>query len=59
MMESQGSVGFSIAHDEPPPWDATRFTADCRRAVSGPGLRTFLNIADHWEFSGSERRPIL
>lgn len=37
----------------------TQFTPEHRRRLSGPGLRTFLNIADHWQLSEAERLRVL
>lgn len=39
--------------------DASRFAADNRRRLSGPGLRSFLAIADLWELNEDQRRLIL
>ena len=38
---------------------ADRFGPLARARLSGPGLRTFLNIADRWDLSQTERRLIL
>ena len=39
--------------------DPRRFSAQNRRRLSGPGLRTFLAIADLWGLNEEERRLIL
>jgi Protein of unknown function (DUF2384) len=39
--------------------DPNAFTPDVRRRVSGPGLRTFLAIADLWGLDEGQRRAIL
>jgi Protein of unknown function (DUF2384) len=39
--------------------DASRFTPTNRRRLSGPGLRTFLAIADLWGLSEEQRRLVL
>jgi hypothetical protein len=39
--------------------DPDRFRAETRRKLSGPGLRTFLNIAGSWQLSEAERLRIL
>lgn len=39
--------------------ESHRFTPENRRRLSGPGLRTFLSIADLWELSENERLAIL
>lgn len=39
--------------------DPRRFSAASRRRLSGPGLRTFLTIADLWGLNEEERRLIL
>jgi hypothetical protein len=39
--------------------DAGRFHPSRRRLLSGPGLRTFLGIADEWQLSEAERLLIL
>ena len=43
----------------PPILDASRFAAPVRRRLSGPGLRTFLAIADLWGLTESERLLVL
>jgi uncharacterized protein (DUF2384 family) len=43
----------------PPIVDASRFQPRRRRQLSGPGLRTFLNIADEWQLSEQERLRVL
>jgi hypothetical protein len=45
--------------DGPPVLDVSRFQPAKRRQLSGPGLRTFLNIAEQWQLSEAERRLIL
>jgi Protein of unknown function (DUF2384) len=37
----------------------SRFEPPRRHKLSGPGLRTFLNIADEWRLSEQERRLVL
>lgn len=39
--------------------DPDRFSPQNRRRLSGPGLRTFLAIADLWKLNEEERRLIL
>jgi uncharacterized protein (DUF2384 family) len=39
--------------------DAARFTPTNRRRLSGPGLRTFLAIAELWGLSEEQRRLVL
>jgi hypothetical protein len=39
--------------------DASSFQPGRRRQLSGPGLRTFLNIADEWQLSELERLRVL
>ena len=39
--------------------NSSRFRPNRRRQVSGPGLRTFLNIADEWGLSEQERLQVL
>jgi uncharacterized protein (DUF2384 family) len=39
--------------------DVSRFEPTRRQQLSGPGLRTFLNIADEWRLSEQERLRIL
>ena len=39
--------------------DASRFTPTNRRRLSGPGLRTFLAIADLWGLTEEQRRLVL
>src|SRR5664279_2720687 len=45
--------------DGPRMLDADRFRPIRRRQLSGPGLRTFLNIAEEWQLSEPERLRIL
>jgi uncharacterized protein (DUF2384 family) len=51
------------ASPEPPPGprslDLSRFEPTRRHQLSGPGLRTFLNIADEWRLSEQERLRVL
>jgi hypothetical protein len=39
--------------------DQIRFAPANRKRLSGPGLRTFLNIADRWSLTHDQRRLIL
>ncbi|HEY0420313.1 MAG TPA: antitoxin Xre-like helix-turn-helix domain-containing protein, partial [Acetobacteraceae bacterium] len=39
--------------------DAGHFSGENRRRLSGPGMRTFLNIADLWGLSEAERLRVL
>lgn len=39
--------------------DASRFEPFRRKQLSGPGLRTFLNIANEWRLSEAERLRLL
>lgn len=41
------------------PTDAARFGSAERRRVSGPGLRTFLAVADLWRMTEEERLRVL
>jgi hypothetical protein len=43
----------------PPILDVSRFERTRRHQLSGPGLRTFLNIADKWRLSEQERLRVL
>ncbi|MGH6947770.1 MAG: MbcA/ParS/Xre antitoxin family protein [Kiloniellales bacterium] len=43
----------------PPMLDAGRFSQENRRRLSGPGLRTFLDIAGLWGLSEAERLMVL
>ena len=43
----------------PPHLSSDRFQPANRRRLSGPGLRTFLTIADLWDLSEDQRRLIL
>lgn len=43
----------------PPSLDISRFERSRRYQLSGPGLRTFLNIADEWRLSEQERLRVL
>ncbi len=43
----------------PPLLDRTRFAAANRRALSGPGLRTFVAIADRWSLTEADRILVL
>jgi len=43
----------------PPILDASRFATPNRRRLSGPGLRTFLTIADLWGLMEGERLLVL
>src|SRR3954470_15988400 len=38
---------------------ADRQSPDVRRRLSGPGIRTFFNIAAAWQLSGDEQRGLL
>lgn len=39
--------------------DVSRLQPTKRRQLSGPGLRTFLNIAEQWRLTETERRLVL
>lgn len=41
------------------PLDRERFSPENRRRLSGPGLRTFLALAERWRLSETERLAIL
>jgi hypothetical protein len=45
--------------DRPRMLDPHRFQPSRRRQLSGPGLRTFLNVAEEWQLSEPERLRIL
>lgn len=53
-IQSQADVAAS-----PPILEASRFAAPARRRLSGPGLRTFLAIADLWGLTESQRLLVL
>lgn len=48
-----------MSKQAPPQVDAERFAPANRRRLSGPGLRTFLNIAKLWSLSEHEQRVVL
>lgn len=48
-----------MSKQAPPQVDAERFAPVNRRRLSGPGLRTFLNIVDLWNLDENQRRRIL
>ena len=54
-----GSRGGVLVGDYPPVLDPDRFSSASRRRLSGPGLRTFVRIADLWRLSDEERRAVL
>src|ERR1700684_3811873 len=43
----------------PPVLDPGRFSPESRKRLSGPGMRTFLAIADLWGLTEEQRRLIL
>lgn len=45
--------------DASPQLDSDRFAPANRRRLSGPGLRTFLNIVDLWNLDENQRRLVL
>ena len=49
----------SLPEPEPPRLDVAAFDPATRRRLSGPGLRTFLAIADLWGLGEEQRRRIL
>jgi hypothetical protein len=51
----------SLTSHEPGPTqvDTERFTPEHRKRLSGPGMRTFLAIANLWSLSEDERRKVL
>lgn len=49
----------SLPEPEPPRLDVAAFDPATRRRLSGPGLRTFLAIADLWGLGEDQRRRIL
>jgi Protein of unknown function (DUF2384) len=52
--------GLKRAEDAGPDrLDASRFAPANRRRLSGPGLRTFLGIADLWGLTEEQRRLVL
>ena len=53
------AMGADIPGDHPPVLDRDRFSRDNRRRLSGPGLRTFMAIADLWRLTGEQRRLVL
>ena len=48
-----------VIHAGPQLVDTSRFAPSNRRRLSGPAMRTFLNIADKWQLSESERLMVL
>ena len=52
-------VGVDPLEDRPPVSDFDRFSRDNRRRLSGPGLRTFVSIADLWRLTAEQRRLVL
>jgi Protein of unknown function (DUF2384) len=48
-----------VVHAGRPMVDAGHFAPAKRRRLSGPAMRTFLNIADKWQLSESERLMVL
>ncbi|RIV79945.1 antitoxin Xre-like helix-turn-helix domain-containing protein [Pelagerythrobacter aerophilus] len=48
-----------MSKQAPPQVDAERFAPANRRRLSGPGLRTFLNIAEFWSLSEDQQRQVL
>ena len=53
------AVGADPLEDHPSVLDPNRFSRDNRRRLSGPGLRTFVAIADLWGLSTEQRRLVL
>jgi hypothetical protein len=59
------NVQTAFTHDPGPPasdagtLDVGAFTPRQRQQVSGPGLRTFLNIADRWGLTEAERLRVV
>ncbi len=47
------------AASSPPILDTSRFTPSNRRRLSGPGMRTFLAIADLWRLPEEDRLRVL
>ncbi len=45
--------------DLPPVLDQDQLSPESRRRLSGPGLRTFVHIADLWGLGDEERRGVL
>ncbi len=52
-------MGADTPGDHPPVLDRDRFSRHNRRRLSGPGLRTFLAIADLWRLTAEQRRLVL
>ena len=48
-----------VIHDHPQVIDVKRFAPENRRRLSGPAMRTFLNIADQWQLTENERLMVL
>jgi hypothetical protein len=48
-----------VSGSSPPVSDDTIFAAEKRREVSGPGLRTFITLANLWRLNEEQRRRIL
>ena len=51
------SMELDLRQDNQP--DADRFSVQNRRCLSGPGLRTFVRIADLWGLNQGQRRLVL
>ena len=48
-----------VGRDRPEMLDVSRFAPSNRRRLSGPAMRTFLNIADQWQLGENERLMVL
>lgn len=59
MSASAATGGAQAASGGPPRLDASRFSPESRRRLSGPGLRTFNAIADLWGLTEGERLRVL
>ena len=52
-------MGADPPDDRPPLLDGDCFSFENRRRLSGPGLRTFVSIADSWGLTEEQRRLVL
>ncbi len=52
-------IATAVPLTAPPYLDRTRFATANRRALSGPGLRAFVAIADQWGLTEADRMLVL
>lgn len=48
-----------VSPNAPPRLEPAMYSAENRRRLSGPGMRTFVAIADLWQLSEEDRRLVL